>query len=202
MTVHLPDWYLATGRRVPLDAAATLEDLARAYKAHKRLMQGPPRKRAPARDPAADAGTPITYPNPAIPAGEVAAIARKRDWMIVARAPQASAAAASAGAEDAEPQRILLDRTMRVVCAHYSVTRREINSQRRTEDVVRPRQVAMYLAKALTPLSYPDIGRRLGGRDHTTILHAVKKIEKLIKSDRYLYAEIEYLKTRILTDPA
>jgi chromosomal replication initiator protein len=60
--------------------------------------------------------------------------------------------------------------------------------------VVRPRQIAMYLAKALTPRSLPEIGRRFGGRDHTTVLHAVRKIESLSGQDSGLAGEIDLLK--------
>jgi chromosomal replication initiator protein len=59
--------------------------------------------------------------------------------------------------------------------------------------VARPRQAAMYLAKQLTTRSYPDIGRRFGGRDHTTVLHAVRKIEELKASDAGIAADLETL---------
>jgi chromosomal replication initiator protein len=63
--------------------------------------------------------------------------------------------------------------------------------------VVRPRQVAMYLAKTLTLRSLPEIGRRFGGRDHTTVLHAVRKIENLVSTDSALAEEIELLKRQL-----
>ena len=72
-------------------------------------------------------------------------------------------------------------------------------SSRRTANVVRPRQIAMYLAKTLTLRSLPEIGRRFGGRDHTTVLHAVRKIENLSDTDKVLADEIETLK-RMLTE--
>jgi chromosomal replication initiator protein len=62
---------------------------------------------------------------------------------------------------------------------------------------VRPRQVAMYLAKTLTLRSLPEIGRRFGGRDHTTVLHAVRKIENLVSTDTALAEEIELLKRQL-----
>ena len=65
--------------------------------------------------------------------------------------------------------------------------------------MVRPRQIAMFLSKALTLRSLPEIGRRFGGRDHTTVLHAVRKIEGLATSDRALAQDIEFLK-RMLTE--
>src|SRR5262249_42617089 len=70
-------------------------------------------------------------------------------------------------------------------------------SSRRTANVVRPRQVAMYLAKTLTLRSLPEIGRRFGGRDHTTVLHAVRKIENLVSTDTALAEEIELLKRQL-----
>jgi chromosomal replication initiator protein len=70
-------------------------------------------------------------------------------------------------------------------------------SSRRTANVVRPRQVAMYLAKPLTLRSLPEIGRRFGGRDHTTVLHAVRKIEGLVGDDAMLADEIEVLKRQL-----
>ena len=63
--------------------------------------------------------------------------------------------------------------------------------------MVRPRQIAMYLAKTLTLRSLPEIGRRFGGRDHTTVLHAVRKIEGLVGSDTALSDEIELLKRQL-----
>jgi len=78
----------------------------------------------------------------------------------------------------------------RVVARHYNVSREDILSQRRTAVVVRPRQVAMYLAKTMTLHSYPEIGRRFAGRDHTTVLHAVRKITALAETDQELAGEI------------
>ncbi|MCK0196451.1 chromosomal replication initiator protein DnaA [Ancylobacter sp. 6x-1] len=93
-----------------------------------------------------------------------------------------------------EPKRVKIDDILRIVAKHYNVTRADILSQRRTANVVKPRQVAMYLAKMLTLRSLPDIGRRFGGRDHTTVLHAVRKIEGLAGTDRALADELETLK--------
>jgi chromosomal replication initiator protein len=77
------------------------------------------------------------------------------------------------------------------------VSRADLLSSRRTANVVRPRQVAMYLAKVLTLRSLPEIGRRFGGRDHTTVLHAVRKIENLAGNDSALAEEIESLKRQL-----
>jgi chromosomal replication initiator protein len=83
---------------------------------------------------------------------------------------------------------------MRVVCARFSITRRALLSQRRTLEVVRPRQIAMYLAKVVTLRSFPEIGRRFGGRDHTTVIHAVDKIANMMLTDRELAEEISILR--------
>ena len=81
----------------------------------------------------------------------------------------------------------------------FNVSRADILSSRRTANVVRPRQIAMYLSKMMTLRSLPEIGRRFGGRDHTTVLHAVRKIEALALKDHALSEEIESFK-RLLND--
>jgi len=97
-----------------------------------------------------------------------------------------------------EPKRVRIEDIQRVVSRHYNVSRQELVSDRRTRVIVKPRQIAMYLAKTMTPRSFPEIGRRFGGRDHTTVLHAVRKIEGLIGSDTKLGHEIELLKRLII----
>jgi chromosomal replication initiator protein len=99
----------------------------------------------------------------------------------------------------AEPKRVRIEDIQRIVARQYNVSRADLLSSRRTANVVRPRQVAMYLAKVLTLRSLPEIGRRFGGRDHTTVLHAVRKIETLAGNDSALADEIETLK-RLLQD--
>jgi chromosomal replication initiator protein len=98
-----------------------------------------------------------------------------------------------------EPRRVKIEDIQRIVAKHYNVSRADILSLRRTATVVKPRQVAMYLSKALTPRSLPEIGRRFGGRDHTTVLHAVRKIEGLVGRDSALAEEVDLLK-RLLSD--
>jgi chromosomal replication initiator protein len=93
-----------------------------------------------------------------------------------------------------EPKRVKIEDIQRTVARQYNVSRADLLSSRRTANVVRPRQIAMYLAKTLTLRSLPEIGRRFGGRDHTTVLHAVRKIEGLVDSDAALAEEIELLK--------
>ncbi|WP_161510227.1 chromosomal replication initiator protein DnaA [Bartonella quintana] len=96
-----------------------------------------------------------------------------------------------------ESKRIRIEEIQRAVARHYNVSKQDLLSNRRTRTVVKPRQVAMYLAKMLTPRSLPEIGRRFGGRDHTTVLHAVRKIEDLVCDDQTLAKELELLKRLI-----
>jgi len=94
-------------------------------------------------------------------------------------------------------KKIKIEEIQRIVARHYNVSRGDLLSSRRTANVVRPRQIAMYLAKVLTLRSLPEIGRRFGGRDHTTVLHAVRKIEHLVGNDTTLANEIETLKRQL-----
>ena len=96
-----------------------------------------------------------------------------------------------------EPKRVKIEDIQRVVARQYNVSRADLLPSRRTANVVRPRQVAMYLAKTLTLRSLPEIGRRFGGRDHTTVLHAVRKIENLVGNDTSLAEEVEVLKRQL-----
>lgn len=96
-----------------------------------------------------------------------------------------------------EPRRIRIEDIQKVVASHFNVSKHDLLSARRTRAIVRPRQIAMYLAKTLTPRSFPEIGKRFGGRDHTTVLHAVRKVEELASGDEALAQEIELLKRLI-----
>ena len=93
----------------------------------------------------------------------------------------------------ANRRRITIDEIQRTVCQFYRVDRSEMSSKRRARAVVRPRQVAMYLAKVLTPRSYPEIGRKFGGRDHSTVIHAVRLIEDLRKRDADMDGDVRSL---------
>jgi chromosomal replication initiator protein len=97
-----------------------------------------------------------------------------------------------------EPKRVKIEDIQKLVATHFNVSRADILSSRRTANVVRPRQIAMYLSKALTLRSLPEIGRRFGGRDHTTVLHAVRKIDGLAAKDTALSEEIELLKRMLM----
>ena len=93
----------------------------------------------------------------------------------------------------ANQRRISIDEIQGKVSDHYRIRKAEMTSARRAREVARPRQVAMYLSKQLTPRSLPEIGRRFGGRDHTTVIHAVRQIEKLRAQDAELDADIRLL---------
>ncbi|KLE34028.1 chromosomal replication initiator protein DnaA [Aurantiacibacter luteus] len=93
----------------------------------------------------------------------------------------------------ANRKRITIDEIQRTVCQFYRIDRAEMSSKRRARAVVRPRQVAMYLAKVLTPRSYPEIGRKFGGRDHSTVIHAVRLIEDLRQRDADMDGDVRSL---------
>ncbi len=97
-----------------------------------------------------------------------------------------------------DPKKVKIEDIQKLVASHFNVSRADILSARRTASVVRPRQIAMYLSKLLTPRSLPEIGRRFGGRDHTTVLHAVRKITGLVNTDGTLSEAIELLKRMLL----
>lgn len=106
------------------------------------------------------------------PAEKPAALSDGRDWLHLA-------------------SRLSCDRVIAATAKYYSVTRSDLASQRRTANVVMPRQVAMYLCRELTGRSLPFIGSRLGGRDHTTILHGVRKISEMLEAGHpLLHADI------------
>jgi chromosomal replication initiator protein len=93
-----------------------------------------------------------------------------------------------------EPRRIKIEDILKVVSRHFGVSKGDILSQRRHRSVVWPRQIGMYLAKQLTSRSLPEIGRRFGNRDHTTVLHAIRKIEGELEGNPRLRDELDELK--------
>lgn len=90
-------------------------------------------------------------------------------------------------------RRITIDEIQRAVCEYYRIDRSEMSSKRRARAVVRPRQVAMYIAKIMTPRSYPEIGRKFGGRDHSTVIHAVRLVENLRGQDSEMDNDVRTL---------
>ena len=96
-----------------------------------------------------------------------------------------------------DQRRIKIEDILKVISRHYGISRGDILSQRRHRSVVWPRQIGMYLAKQLTSRSLPEIGRRFGNRDHTTVLHAIRKIDNEIAGNPRLKDEIEELKKQL-----
>jgi Bacterial dnaA protein helix-turn-helix len=96
---------------------------------------------------------------------------------------------------------ITVSDVLQAVCREFDMKRIDLMSARRTANIVLPRQVVMYLAKTLTPFSLPHIGRRLGGKDHTTVLHAVRKIEKRRQTDTVLNCKLLALEAELRPPP-
>ena len=121
-----------------------------------------------------------------------------RDWLYISKPAPAPApvAAPEPAPAPTEPDchfsdtRLTVRKIIMQTAAHYMIEPIEIVSHRRAASITVPRQVAMYLAKTLTLRSLPQIGRRFGGRDHTTVLHAVRKITGLVATDQNLATEI------------
>jgi chromosomal replication initiator protein len=91
-------------------------------------------------------------------------------------------------------RRVTIEEIQKKTAEFYKLELRELHSARRARRVARPRQVAMFLARELTSRSLPDIGRRFGGRDHTTVLHACRRIESLCKTDPVFQQEVDFLR--------
>ena len=94
--------------------------------------------------------------------------------------------------------KVTIDLIQTIVCKFFKISKNEMLSSRRSRYLVRPRQTAIYLTKILTSRSLPEIGREFSNRDHTTIIHSVKTIEKLIKEDAELSGNIDNLKNQLL----
>jgi chromosomal replication initiator protein len=94
-------------------------------------------------------------------------------------------------------KRITIDEIQKAAAEHYGMKQADLISERRNRAIARPRQAAMWLAKQLTTRSLPDIGRRFGGRDHTTVLHAVRRIEELRASDAQLSRDLDALTRKL-----
>lgn len=94
----------------------------------------------------------------------------------------------------ASDRKVTIEEIMRKVAEHYHLRMSDMTSARRARAVARPRQIAMFLAKTLTSKSLPDIGRRFGGRDHTTVMHAIKRVESLMDTDSQIAEDVELLR--------
>ena len=97
----------------------------------------------------------------------------------------------------AHDRKLPMEEIQRRVAEHFKIRLSDMSSARRARVVARPRQVAMYLAKQLTSRSLPEIGRAFGGRDHTTVMHAVRKVDELCRDDQAFAEDVELL-TRML----
>jgi chromosomal replication initiator protein len=91
-------------------------------------------------------------------------------------------------------RKVSIDDIQRKVAEHYNIRLADLIGPKRARNVARPRQIAMYLAKQMTSRSLPEIGRRFGGRDHTTIMHGVRKIDELMVEDTSLAEDVAVLK--------
>ena len=98
-------------------------------------------------------------------------------------------------------RRVTIEEIKKKVAEHYALKVSDLESPNRTRSIVRPRQIAMYLARLLTPRSYPEIGRRFGNRDHTTVMHAVETIQRLTGTDAGFAEEVEQLRLSIRNWP-
>ncbi|HWE82843.1 MAG TPA: chromosomal replication initiator protein DnaA [Gaiellaceae bacterium] len=96
-----------------------------------------------------------------------------------------------------EPAVVSIERIQELVCDRFSVSMGELTGDRRSQNIVYPRQVAMYLSRELTDSSLPKIGKHFGGRDHTTVIHATSKIARLIREDRSVYNLVQELTARV-----
>jgi chromosomal replication initiator protein len=90
-------------------------------------------------------------------------------------------------------KRVTIEDIQKQVASHFSIKVSDMHSARRSRTVARPRQIAMYLSKKLTSKSLPEIGRKFGGKDHTTVMHAVKRVEELMASDNEFNQDVELL---------
>ena len=91
-------------------------------------------------------------------------------------------------------RKITVEEIQRKVSDHYNIRLSDLIGPKRVRTFARPRQIAMYLAKQLTSRSLPEIGRRFGGRDHTTVMHGVRKIEELMQKDSQIADDLELLR--------
>ena len=97
-----------------------------------------------------------------------------------------------------QARQVSVENIQKTTAEYYNIKMSDILSKRRSRSIARPRQMAMFLAKELTNYSLPEIGEAFGGRDHTTVIHSVKTIDKLRKSDEELNGSIDSLKSKIL----
>lgn len=138
----------------------------------------------------------VEIPNqPAVPPADPDALFAL--WVERQRQKHAEAIAQFEARAALETRRPPVELIQKIVANYYGLDWRIMHCASRTIDLVRPRQIAMYLSKVMSGRSFPDIGRRFGGRDHSTVVHAVHKIKSLMAEDECLAADIEELKSRV-----
>jgi chromosomal replication initiator protein len=93
---------------------------------------------------------------------------------------------------------ISVEAIQKTVASHYNIRVSDLKSSKRLKALVLPRQIAMYLSRSLTSCSYPELGEKFGGKDHSTIIHAIKKIEKQMEDDFQLRSSINTIKNAII----
>ena len=96
-------------------------------------------------------------------------------------------------------KKISISYIQETITTYFNLNLSDMSTSRRSINIARPRQIAMYLCKSLTTFSYPEIGKNFGGKDHTTVMHAVKKIEALLVTDQKLRNQLFVLKKSILS---
>jgi chromosomal replication initiator protein len=94
----------------------------------------------------------------------------------------------------ANDRRITIDEIQKKVAEHYNIRLADMHSPRRVQHVAQARQIAMYLSKELTSKSFPEIGRKFGGRDHTTVMHAVRKVKEIMDTDPTMAEDVDLLR--------
>lgn len=99
----------------------------------------------------------------------------------------------------ANDRRVSIEEIQKRICEYYHIKLTDLQSSKRSQNIARPRQVAMYLSKQMTAKSLPEIGRKFGGRDHTTVIHAIRKIDELRQEDKELVDDIEILQKTLQT---
>jgi len=98
-------------------------------------------------------------------------------------------------------RRVTIEEIKRRVADHFQLKVADLESPNRSRSIVRPRQIAMYLSRILTPRSFPEIGKRFGDRDHTTVMHAVTTVKDFIEKDTHFAEEVESLRLSIRNWP-
>ncbi|MEK7782546.1 MAG: helix-turn-helix domain-containing protein, partial [Candidatus Binatota bacterium] len=92
---------------------------------------------------------------------------------------------------------VTIENIQKTICDYFNIKIGDLKAKRRTQNIALPRQVAMYLCRKYTSTSFPAIGYKFGGRDHSTVIHASKTIERKIKEDPYMQATIEKLEKNL-----